>query len=106
MITVGMNYDVIEGKQGEFEKVFAKVHDIMKQMEGHGESHLFLEVGTPSSYLIISEWSDETAFDAFISSEQFKSVVDWGKAQILSARPKHEIYGRGDVKAQSCPAHQ
>ena len=95
MITVGMNYEVIEGKQEEFETVFAKVLDLMKDMEGHGASHLYRHVTKANSYLVISEWTDEAAFDAFTHSERFRGVVDWGKKQILSGRPAHQIYGRG-----------
>ena len=106
MITVGMNYEIIEGKQGEFEKVFGKVLEIMNAMDGHGESHLYRDVSSANSYLIVSEWSDEGAFDAFIKSKQFQNVVDWGKADILAGRPKHEIYGRTTDAAGSlggCP---
>ena len=35
MITVGMNYHVIEGKQGDFEEKFAGVVDALKAAEGH-----------------------------------------------------------------------
>lgn len=104
MITVGMNYEIIEGKQDEFEKVFAKVLEIMQAMKGHGESQLYKDVAKPNSYLIISEWSDDAAFDAFTRSDQFKNVVDWGKEKILSSRPRHQIYGRGDLSAKSCSA--
>lgn len=105
MITVGMNYDVIEGKQDEFEKVFAKVLEVMNGMEGHGESHLYCDVANANAYLIISEWSDESAFDGFIKSDRFRNVVDWGKAEILAGRPKHEIYGRANAAGSlgGCP---
>ncbi|MFQ5489968.1 MAG: antibiotic biosynthesis monooxygenase family protein [Phycisphaerae bacterium] len=104
MITVGMNYDVIEGKGPEFEKVFYKVLDIMKAMPGHSESDLYRKANNPNSYLIVSEWSDQTAFEAFTKSEQFANVVDWGKTKILSARPKHEIYGASPTAPAGCPA--
>ena len=110
MITVGMNYEVIEGKQDEFEKMFAKVLGVMEGMEGHDDSHLFVDVSKRNSYLIVSKWTDEQAFDGFIASERFKNVANWGKEKILASRPKHEIYGRqAQSQAQSpppsCPAH-
>jgi len=105
MITVGMNYEVIEGKQDEFEKVFAKVLSIMKGMEGHGESHLYRDVSSPRSYMIVSGWTDQNAFDAFIASEQFRNVANWGKEKILASRPRHEIFGRtAEPGPGSCPA--
>jgi heme-degrading monooxygenase HmoA len=45
-------------------------------------------------YLIVSDWADRGAFDAFIGSEAFRSVANWGKEQILAGRPTHEIYER------------
>jgi heme-degrading monooxygenase HmoA len=104
MITIGMNYEVIEGKQDAFEQMFAKVLEVMGKMEGHGVSHLYVDVAKRNSYLIISEWTDQGAFDAFIASDQFKTVANWGKEQILAGRPKHEIYGQQDSSAGSCPA--
>lgn len=104
MITVGMNYEVVDGKGPEFEKVFNKVLGIMEAMEGHKESHLYSDTNSPSSYLIVSEWSDQSAFEAFTQTDQFKNVVSWGKEKILSARPRHEIYGGGSFSGQTCPA--
>ena len=103
MITVGMNYKVIEGKGPEFEKVFGKVLEIMQAMAGHSESHLYKDTADSKAYLIVSEWSDQAAFEAFTASEQFTNVVKWGKEKILSARPKHEIYGVGTLGPASCP---
>lgn len=93
MVTVGMNYDVLAGKETQFEQVFNKVLGVMQKMPGHSASRLYRDVNAPRSYLIISEWSDPAAFDGFIASEQFRNVANWGKEQILAARPKHEMYG-------------
>ncbi len=105
MITVGMNYKVIEGKNEAFESMFAKVMEVMNDMEGHGESHLYVDVSAPNDYLIVSQWSSNEAYDGFIASEKFKNVTTWGKEKILAGRPKHEVYGRGDAAPESCPAH-
>jgi len=93
LVTIGMNYDVLEGKGGQFESVFKSVLELMEGMEGHGRSALYSDVFKPNSYLIVSEWTDEAAFKAFTTSEKFGKVVDWGKEQILAGRPHHEIYG-------------
>lgn len=98
MITVGMNYEVRPGKDDDFVAVFAKVIQIMQAMDGHSETHLYRDVYREHDYLIISEWSEKTAFDRFIASDQFRNVADWGKRSILAGRPKHEIYGSGDNK--------
>ena len=92
MITVGMNYHVIEGKQGEFEAKFGAVMDALNAAEGHTSSTLWKDTSDSASYLITSEWSDEAAFAAFIQSDAFRSVANWGKEQILSTRPQHKIY--------------
>ena len=104
MITVGMNYKIIPGKDEEFVAVFTKVIQIMKNMSGHGETHLFRDVYSEHDYLIISEWTDEAAFNSFIESDRFKNVVNWGKKEVLASRPKHEIYGAGGATEEKCPA--
>ena len=92
MITVGMNYHVIEGKQHKFEDKFAALIDALKAAEGHGNSILWRDVSDNASYLITSEWSDEEAFKEFIQSDAFRAVANWGKEQILSGRPQHKVY--------------
>jgi heme-degrading monooxygenase HmoA len=92
MITVGMNYHVIEGKQKDFEEKFAGVIDALNAADGHTKSTLWKDVGDGASYLITSDWSDEGAFTSFIQSDAFRAVTNWGKEQILSGRPQHKIY--------------
>jgi len=92
MITVGMNYQVIEGKGQEFEDKFNAVMVALNEAEGHTTSALYKDVNAALSYLIVSEWSDEDAFTTFIRSDAFRAVTDWGKEQILSDRPRHKIY--------------
>ncbi len=92
MITVGMNYHVIAGKEQDFEEKFAGVVDALNAAEGHTSSTLWKDVSDGSSYLITSEWSEEKAFTDFIHSDAFRKVTDWGKEQILSGRPMHKIY--------------
>lgn len=92
MITVGMNYHVIEGRQQDFEEKFAAVIGALNAAEGHTSSTLWKDVSDGVSYLITSEWTDEAAFTDFIRSEAFRNVTNWGKEQILSGRPQHKIY--------------
>ncbi len=108
MITVGMNYNIIPGKDDEFIAVFTKVMKIMKDMAGHGETHLYRNVYSEHDYLIISEWTDEAAFTAFIESDRFKNDTDWGQKNVLATQPKHEIYGGGQTgqpSSEPCPVH-
>jgi heme-degrading monooxygenase HmoA len=92
MITVGMNYHVLPGKQTEFEEKFAAVLDALNSADGHTSSTLWKDVADDASYLITSEWSDEGAFASFIQSQAFRDVTNWGKEQILSGRPQHKVY--------------
>ena len=92
MITVGMNYHVIEGKQQDFEEKFKAVIGALNEAEGHTNSTLWNDTADNASYLITSEWTDENAFKEFIQSEAFRAVTNWGKEQILSGRPQHKIY--------------
>ena len=92
MVTIGMNYKVLPGKEKTFEDAFKSVMKVMDEMEGHNESHLYTDVDDPQSYLIVSDWSSEEAFNGFIRSEKFGNVVSWGKENILAGRPKHTVY--------------
>ncbi|MCB9850368.1 MAG: antibiotic biosynthesis monooxygenase [Phycisphaerales bacterium] len=105
MVTVGMNYQVREGKNEIFEQVFYKVIDIMKGIDGHVRTDLFTNVRDANSYLIMSEWNDRGAFDGFIASEQFRNVANWGKEEVLAGRPSHNYYG-DESKAPAPPAAQ
>ncbi|MFQ5329021.1 MAG: antibiotic biosynthesis monooxygenase family protein [Thermodesulfobacteriota bacterium] len=92
MVTIGMNYKVIDGKGEAFEKAFNNVLNAMKEIEDHTQSSLYKDVNDALSYLIVSEWTSEEAFKAFIASEQFRNVVSWGKENILAGRPTHTVY--------------
>lgn len=92
MITVGMNYQVLPGKQADFEAKFAAVLSALRAAAGHTRSTLWRDVADDASYMITSEWSDERAFASFIQSQSFKDVTNWGQAQILSGRPQHKVF--------------
>jgi heme-degrading monooxygenase HmoA len=92
MVTIGMNYKVLSGKEAVFERAFQQVLETMKQSPGHTTSYLYQEVGVPGSYLIVSDWNDKEAFDGFVKSEAFAKVTNWGKESILAGRPKHTVY--------------
>ena len=92
MVTIGMNYTVLPGKEEVFERAFKSVLTVMGQSPGHTSSKLFKDVDAPNSYLILSDWNDKGAFDTFIKSEAFAKVTTWGKEQILAGRPRHQVY--------------
>ena len=93
MVTIGMNYFVLPGKEEVFEAACAKVVETMRGIDGHDESSLYREVGEGDpTYLIVSRWANEEAFNDFIASDAFKKVTNWGKENILSGRPQHTTY--------------
>lgn len=92
MVTIGMNYQVLSGKEQVFERAFGSVLEVMRTMPGHTASHLYKDVHQTNSYLIISDWNDKAAFDSFVRSEAFAKVTNWGKEQILAGRPKHQVF--------------
>src|SRR5262245_51915083 len=92
MITIGMNYKVLPGKKDNFERVFKNVLHSLQRVVGHGKSALYQDVTDRQSYLIVSEWNSEEAFNAFVHSEKFRGVVDWGQENILADRPVHTVY--------------
>ncbi len=93
MVTIGMNYYVLEGKEQVFESACAKVLEALRDGEGHDESKVFrnIEDGGPE-YLIVSRWQDEAAFRTFIASDAFRKVTSWGADNILSGPPSHTTY--------------
>jgi len=92
MTTIGMHYDVIPGKEEEFEKGFLATIELMKTLPGHVESRMFEDITLKGSYVILSEWTRMEDFQAFLASDAFKKAVAWGKAEILRGRPKHKVY--------------
>lgn len=94
MVTIGMNYYVRAGKEKVFEDACRKVVETLQAAEGHDESKIYrsIESGDPE-YLIVSRWSSEDAFQAFIRSDQFRKVTTWGAENILTGPPRHTTYG-------------
>ena len=96
MVTIGMNYQVLEGKEEVFEAACRKVLEVMGEAAGHDQSRIYRAIdGKPAEYLIVSRWNDEGAFDAFIRSETFRKVTSWGRENILAGRPSHTTYREG-----------
>lgn len=93
MVTIGMNYFVIPGKEQIFEDACKKVVSTMEGMEGHDASSIYREIGDAEPvYLIVSRWQNEQAFHDFVASDAFKKVTNWGAQNILRGRPQHTTY--------------
>lgn len=92
MTTIGMQYDVVPGKEDEFKSGFIAVLEHLKNVRGHVSSSMYENVQSTGSYLILSEWQTHESFNDFLHSAEFKAVTSWGKAEILRARPRHKVY--------------
>ncbi len=93
MVTIGMNYQVIPGKEQVFEDACANVVKTMQGISGHDASEIFKSVTAETpAYLIVSRWQSEDAFRSFVASDAFKKVTSWGAENILAARPRHTTY--------------
>jgi heme-degrading monooxygenase HmoA len=92
LTTIGMHYEVRPGKEEEFEKGFIATLEVMKGLNGHIDSHLYEDVQSVGSYVILSQWKTKADFDAFLHSPEFAKAVAWGRAEILRARPRHTVY--------------
>ncbi|MEM7410703.1 MAG: antibiotic biosynthesis monooxygenase [Myxococcota bacterium] len=96
MVTIGMNYFVLPGKEQVFEDACARVVDTMNGIDGHDDSHLYKQIdGDRPVYLIVSRWQSEDAFQAFVASDAFKKVTNWGAENILTGPPRHTTYQEG-----------
>lgn len=93
MVTIGMNYHVLAGKEKIFEDACANVVKTMETIDGHDQSQIYRSVSSEDpEYLIVSRWESEQAFTDFITSETFRKVTSWGKQNILAGRPSHTTY--------------
>lgn len=92
-----MDYEVLDGKQEVFETACNGVIKALNKADGHTKSCLYKDVNKPNAYLIVSEWDQLEAFKNFISSDQFRSVTNWGKEQILAKRPNHVVYSQSSA---------
>ncbi len=91
MITIGMNYHVIPCKENKFKPAFEGVANALSDAEGYKKSRLYSDCIEPHKFLIISEWSNQEAFQAFIGSEAFRKVANWGAGEMLLGRPTHKV---------------
>jgi heme-degrading monooxygenase HmoA len=72
MVTVGMYYDVIAGKDALFRAKFQEVLAQLEAIPGHQRSFLYQRVDDPGSYAILSEWESREAFLDFIPGTAFR----------------------------------
>ena len=62
MTTIGMHYDVVPGKEEEFENGFISVLEHLKSVAGHVESHLYEDVADRRQLRDLQPVGDEGLF--------------------------------------------
>ena len=92
MITVGMTFKIVLGKEEQFEDAYKKILNVLNHAEGHSGSRLYRDSEDPSTFLLMSEWLDQRAFDICIDSKQYREAVDWNREQILAGKIHHRIF--------------
>ncbi len=92
MVTVGLDYDVVPGRETDFEDAYRAVAAALRGAPGHVRSRLYRDVERPGSYLIHSEWSDRDAFARFVRSPEFAGVTAWSRDGVLAGPPRHRVY--------------
>ncbi|QGA53121.1 antibiotic biosynthesis monooxygenase [Sulfolobus sp. E5-1-F] len=91
MINVGFYYEVKRGFEKDFENKFREVLSYLKaNADGFIDAKLYKNVDDPSEYLIYSVWKDLESFKKFISSNAYRSTINYGKS-IIESRPIHRI---------------
>ena len=93
MVTIGMNYDVLPGKEELFEEKFRVVIESFSRDSGHRASRLYRDVDSPQSYLIHSDWESRDAFTAWTQSEAFAAGHRQGSLMgVLEGPPEIKLY--------------
>jgi len=91
MINVGFFYNVLPGKNSEFEKSFEGVIEYLRgNVDGFVSAVLYRDVHKPDEYMIFSEWKDTDSFREFTTSKPFFDTTGAGKS-ILASKPRHII---------------
>ena len=79
----------------------SKVIEALKTMPGHVESHLYEDVATVGSYVILSRWETKQSYEAFLRSDAFKSAVSAKDFSLGAGDPKHfSAYLKGRAALQ------
>lgn len=92
MVMVGLLFDVIPGKEREFEGLARHLMHSMEGFEGHRRSRLVRDVEEGGTYIILSDWEDKDEFDTFATSEAFHDLAIKAQGALLKRPPYHRTY--------------
>ncbi|WP_135821459.1 heme-binding protein [Halostella litorea] len=86
--TMGMFYTVKPEHREEFVEKFGTVGDVLAEMDGHRETHLYANREDENDMFIASRWDSKEDAMEFFRSDAFGDTVDWGR-DVLADRPRH-----------------
>ena len=92
MMTIGLQYEVRQGKEDQFKKVFAGVIVTLPKMHGHVATRLFEDVLEPGNFLLMSRWKLLRDFKTFARGEGFQRISEWAKAELFRGEPRQQVY--------------
>ncbi len=91
VVTLGLQYAVKPEREEEFLERVAAVNMFVQSLRGHRETVLAKVVSQPCTYLVLSAWTDEQAFLAFLRSDMFNATKAWGR-DVLEEVPRHTFW--------------
>jgi len=86
--TMGMFYTVKPDYREEFGDQFETVGELLADMDGHRETHLYENREDENDMFIASRWDSKEDAMAFFRSDAFGDTVEWGR-DVLADRPRH-----------------
>ena len=104
VVTLGLRYVVKPEREAEFLEKVAEVNVLVQALRGHQETVLAKVVDQPCTYLVLSAWTDEQAFLAFLQSDVFNATKAWGR-DVLEEMPRHTFWYPRLAENAEHPAH-
>ncbi|MFT5218675.1 MAG: quinol monooxygenase YgiN [Planctomycetota bacterium] len=76
MIRVIIEREIVAGLEAFYEKEVAKLLDIMTAAPGYLSGESLVDLQKPNHYVVITRWTDESAWERWCQSSQRQQLVD------------------------------
>lgn len=86
MYIVMNRFEVAEGREEEFEKIWRTRDSYLHEVEGFREFHLLRGAG--GDFISHTTWENKSAFDSWVGSESFQ------KAHVRASETPPELFSR------------
>lgn len=90
-VRVLVSTQISAGEEEKFEHAFADVASRMRGTPGHIRDELLCDVGDPSSYVLVGEWSSRDDFQAWFDAPEHPAMTT-PMRQYWSGRARHGVY--------------